>query len=237
MCCRFGGTVLHFAAGMARSIATTKVIINHLTTNVDAVDRKYQTALHLARGITDVVRGIISRSEARLCKPNGFTPSQLSSGGHIDVVKEVLRLSTASINLQDDNNQTPLHLAISGGHENVARAFFSHCNPSVDLQDNNKQTALHLCSIQGNAELVKHILEIKTDRDRPTQPQLCLDPRPTKGNTPPFFMEWQTRNQMLFSFSILAHEKDWQVSGKQSFGKYHTIMQIRKNLRTRYLRN
>ncbi|XP_023216710.1 ankyrin repeat domain-containing protein 7-like [Centruroides sculpturatus] len=84
--------------------------------------------------------------------------------GDEDKVKK--HLKRCDINLQDDDNRTPVHLAAARGHKNVLMTLLEN-NAKVNIQDSQGRTPLMKIVECGHIDLVVMLLEYGVDINIP----------------------------------------------------------------------
>ncbi|KAL0311839.1 UNVERIFIED_CONTAM: hypothetical protein Sradi_5583200 [Sesamum radiatum] len=83
--------------------------------------------------------------------------------GHIDFVKEIIRIKPQLASELNSIRSSPLHLASAKGHIDIVRALLS-VDPRMCLtQDKNGLTPLHLAASKGRLEVMKILLQAKPD--------------------------------------------------------------------------
>lgn len=83
--------------------------------------------------------------------------------GHIDFVKEIIRIKPQLVDELNSQQSTPLHLASAKGHVEVVRALLSVDGRACLARDRNALTPLHLAAAKGRVEVVKVLLEAQPD--------------------------------------------------------------------------
>ncbi|MFV0948936.1 ankyrin repeat domain-containing protein [Wolbachia endosymbiont of Nasonia giraulti] len=94
-----------------------------------------------------------------------------------NVVKALLAAQGIDVNLQNQSQETPLHLAIKEGNEKIVEALLNK-GADVNLRDKSESTPLHLAIKKGNENIVKALLavdRINVDlQDKSESTPLCL---------------------------------------------------------------
>ncbi|KAL0394205.1 UNVERIFIED_CONTAM: hypothetical protein Slati_4386700 [Sesamum latifolium] len=81
--------------------------------------------------------------------------------GHIDFVKEIVRIKPQLTSDLNSLRSSPLHLASANGHVHVVRLLLS-VDPRMCLaRDKNGMTPLHLSAVKGRLEVMKILLQAK----------------------------------------------------------------------------
>lgn len=71
----------------------------------------------------------------------------LTSKGHYQVVQRLINSGKVELDIRDDNNWTPLHLAARKGHHKVVEILVNSVD--VDAREENGYTALHMAATNG----------------------------------------------------------------------------------------
>ena len=78
--------------------------------------------------------------------------------GHLNVAKYLFGEQECSIECQDKNGNTPLHVACREGHVDIVRYFVGKHRCSTQCQNKNGNTPLHLASCKGHIGIVKYLV-------------------------------------------------------------------------------
>jgi ankyrin repeat protein len=123
---------------------------------VDAQDEDNISPLHLAsyHGRVEIVRALLDGSATTSLKGNqGWTPLHVvAEGGDYNsrddndaIVAQLLLERGADVNVPDDDNQTPLHLACYFGRVKVVQVLIN-AGANVDMKNDQGQSPLHVVS-------------------------------------------------------------------------------------------
>lgn len=93
--------------------------------------------------------------------PNDYCASQFGRtalwlacfNGHLDVVRTLVEIGHADVNLTDDRYWTPLRAAISEGHIVVVQYLIEQANAGVD-----ESRDLLVATRRGTAEMIEYLL-------------------------------------------------------------------------------
>ncbi|KAH6804717.1 hypothetical protein C2S51_032964 [Perilla frutescens var. frutescens] len=88
--------------------------------------------------------------------------------GHVDFVKEIIRIKPQLVNELNLQQSSPLHLASAKGHVHVVRALLSVNEGACLARDRNTLTPLHLAASKGRIEAMKLLLQAQPDAARLT---------------------------------------------------------------------
>ncbi|KAH6761358.1 hypothetical protein C2S51_018307, partial [Perilla frutescens var. frutescens] len=72
--------------------------------------------------------------------------------GHVDFVKEIIKIKSQLVVELDSLKSSPLHLASAKGHVDVVRALLSADQRTCLVRDRNELTPLHLAASKGRVE-------------------------------------------------------------------------------------
>jgi serine/threonine-protein phosphatase 6 regulatory ankyrin repeat subunit B len=81
-----------------------------------------------------------------------------SSGGHLKVVRELLKHHKIDVNAKDDDGDTALIAASENCHWEVVGTLLMHHELDVNARNDNGNTALLVASDQGHVEVVRKLL-------------------------------------------------------------------------------
>ena len=146
-----GRTLLHSAC-IGGNVSLVQTLILKYNVVVNARDEQNDTPLHLA-GEAKLVLMLINEFQ---CDPNvrGYLGRTLlhsaCSGGNVSLVKTLIVEHKADINAQDDQNHTPLQVAVLYGKQDVALALIDQFVTGTSL--------LHTACSVGNEGIVQDLL-------------------------------------------------------------------------------
>lgn len=139
------------------------ILLNTNAANVNAVDKRHQTALYYAckEEAVECVEMLLEHSaDPSIANAAGVTPLILSGiNGNMDVANLLLpRLLGPQLDAQDKRGQTALYHACEGNHTELAICLLkSGADPII--VSNHLITPLMLASSRGNDEIVEEILK------------------------------------------------------------------------------
>ena len=178
-------TALHMAC-KNRYKDIVEYMLTHTKCNPNVQHIYGNTPLHIASrdGYEECVKLIIETStvsvDPNLTNINNQTALHLAcESGHRIIAEYLLTRATCNSNIQDDNGNTPLHIASRKGFLECVK-LINATGPgafSVDpnLTNINNQTALHLASENGHRNIVEYLL---------TQAKCNANIQDDNGNTP-----------------------------------------------------
>ena len=74
------------------------------------------------------------------------------------VVKELLQINGIDVDIQGDDDYTPLHLAVETKNVTCVRQLLE-CNAKIDMLDTDEDTPLHVACNAGNFEIAKLLVK------------------------------------------------------------------------------
>ncbi|KAJ6674141.1 ANKYRIN REPEAT FAMILY PROTEIN [Salix viminalis] len=129
---------------------------------VYTVNQASESALVVAckRGRLDVVDYLLNFPGLLMLEIDGLTTSLhvAASGGHTDIVKEILKARLDFAWKKDLQGCTPLHLCCKKGHLEVTRELLRFEAELSSLEDNDGRTPLHWAAIKGRVNVIDEIL-------------------------------------------------------------------------------
>jgi ankyrin repeat protein len=148
-----GQTPLHESCAQGK-VDCVKLLLDHQA-DVNATDMNDQTPLHVAsaRGNANTVQG----SSEELPKLEPHTEICVSESGNADVVQLLLQRQ-AIVNIADQMQRTPLHIACTKSNVDIVRILLEH-KADVNVTDKIHQTPLHVACSQGVADFVELLLQ------------------------------------------------------------------------------
>ncbi|MDH4270644.1 MAG: ankyrin repeat domain-containing protein, partial [Candidatus Aminicenantes bacterium] len=78
--------------------------------------------------------------------------------GDLEKVKTLLQRHAEWLNSPDQNQKTPLHLALESGHADIVKYLLEQ-GAGINLKDKDKATPLHNAATLGNLEIVDLLLK------------------------------------------------------------------------------
>lgn len=189
------------------------------TVNVDAIDEKERTALHLAAGLnrSNFVEFLISKSAKIDAKDSdGWTALHwaVNTDGDAQSVVRLLIPKGAQVNDKDTKGRTPLHWVVNPGspttyslswyRRNVAQYLIEN-GADINMKDKKGRTALHLAAMSGHLDLVA-LLIAKGAKVNITD---------AFGGTPLYFAAQQGH----LGTAKLLIEKGAQINVKNAYGR------------------
>ncbi|XP_046550763.1 ankyrin-1-like [Haliotis rubra] len=155
-----GKSVLHLAS-LGGHLDMVKYILSQNFVDIKGKEIYGRTPLMSAAigGHLDVFRVLMSEgSNASLVDGSGNNILHLASlNGHLDMVKYILSQNIVDINVRGIYEWTPLMSAATGGHLDVFRFLMSE-GSNASLVDGSGNNILHLASLNGQLDMVKHIV-------------------------------------------------------------------------------
>ncbi|KAK1265057.1 hypothetical protein QJS04_geneDACA015644 [Acorus gramineus] len=92
------------------------------------------------------------------------TPLHVSAMvGHVDFVRELLRLKPSLARARDRHGFGPLHLASAAGHAHVVTELLAVDGGSCDLKDRYGRTAVHWAAIKGRVRVLDTLMSVRPD--------------------------------------------------------------------------
>ncbi|KAF7836479.1 ankyrin repeat-containing protein [Senna tora] len=87
------------------------------------------------------------------------TVLHLASGyGHIEMVREILRLCPKLVDAQNKNHETPIHESCHNGNVKVLMLLLAAANPKADAETAD-QSFLHVAASRGHTDVVRELLK------------------------------------------------------------------------------
>lgn len=130
--------------------------------DINETDEYGNTALHIAviKNIPKMVQLLIKKgAKVDIFNKKKHTPIHLAvMESSKQCVKELLE---SSINIKDDDGDTPLALAIIKGDTHIIDLLLNHQNIDLSKTNNNGFSAFHMAALRDDPETVKKILQLK----------------------------------------------------------------------------
>ena len=101
------------------------------------------------------------RARTQIVFPSTFgcsrPPLVVSRDSQVDGINELVFVTGASVQAQDDKKLTPLHMAALKGHVKAIEALLK-AGASVEAEDDSKDTPLHGAAFEGHVEAIKALV-------------------------------------------------------------------------------
>ncbi|XP_037791685.1 inversin-like isoform X5 [Penaeus monodon] len=161
-----GVTPLHHAAHHNNSKCLHALLKYAAPGTLDTVDHKKRTPLHWAAayGSEENVRLLIKHGANNLMPDQeGKTPLHWAAISKAEsataCVRTLIGAAPSSVNWQDYDGITALHLAVAEARKDIVDVILSVPKCNVDLTDNHFRTALHWACNRGLTAIVSRLLE------------------------------------------------------------------------------
>lgn len=158
----------------------TKLLLRH-GADVDAANKKGETALHLAvyRRDDDSAEILLDcEAEVNAQNEDGETPLHLAAYRGYETLVQLfldkradanmcaeLGVSELQIDMKNGKDHTPLQVAISGRHFVVLKKLAVVGKANIDAQNEKGETALHVATWNNDGELVQVLLDSRASID------------------------------------------------------------------------
>lgn len=130
---------------------------------------------------------------------DGFSPMHLASAnGHLEIVRELLKVDRRLCRLEGREKKNPLHYAATRGKVDVVSEMLLACPECVEDMTVQKETALHLAVKNSQHEAVKVLLTWVREMKR----EDILNLKDEQGNTILHLATWKKQRQASTSLSL-----------------------------------
>ena len=130
---------------------------------------------------------------------DGFSPMHLASAnGHLEIVRELLKVDRRLCRLEGREKKNPLHYAATKGKVDVVSEMLLACPECVEDMTVQKETALHLAVKNSQHEAVKVLLTWVREMKR----EDILNLKDEQGNTIRHLATWKKQRQASTSLSL-----------------------------------
>jgi ankyrin repeat protein len=179
----FGRAALHYAA-RDRQADIVKLLLETGKADVNISEKSCYTPIFYAVRAPDynIVKMLLDTGAVDTNPPNAAPDTLLHSASGVespDLVRLlILETGKASVNVQDRNGDTPLHLAAQGKYPDspeAVRLLLATGQADVNIQNNLGQTPLHCAAKLGDGDVVELLLE---------RPDVGLNIPDSEGQTP-----------------------------------------------------
>ncbi|XP_021279683.1 ankyrin repeat-containing protein BDA1-like [Herrania umbratica] len=113
-------------------------------------------------GQTEITKEIVGRKPgfARELNENGFGPMHIASAkGHVEIIRELMRVGYDICLLKGKDGKVPLHCAVLKGRVDVVKELVGACPESVKEPTAFGETALHLAVKSNQIEAARVLIE------------------------------------------------------------------------------
>ncbi|KAM6582016.1 hypothetical protein CsatB_009018 [Cannabis sativa] len=125
---------------------------------------------------------------------DGFSPIHIASAnGHLEIVRELLRVDQGLCRIEGRNKWTPLHFAASRGWPNLVKEMLLVCPQSLQDVTVHKETSLHLAIKNSQFEAVDVMLAWIREKKRDD----VLNMRDQFGNSVLHLATWRKHHQVV----------------------------------------
>ncbi|KAF9612770.1 hypothetical protein IFM89_003780 [Coptis chinensis] len=154
-------TPLHDACRRGH-VEIVKLLVDADSWALSKLNSENESVLFVAceAGKFDVVKQLLDYTWLLTLEEDGLTTSLhvASSGGHLDIAKDLLEVRPDFAQRRDGHGCSPLHLACSKGHLDITRELLK-LDPDLSAsQDNEGRTPLHWAAIKGKVNILDEIL-------------------------------------------------------------------------------
>ena len=159
-----GNTALHHACE-AGHMATVKVL-QVLGVNLDALNSDGDAALHVAafNGRSEVLK-LLAKYGCNIAYRSGYkkrVPLHYAcDGGHVELVKDLVRKFKCDVGVQDENGLTPLHVAVVAGKTEVVRELVETFRSSLVTVDSYGCTPLRYACWGNNLDMIRILCSLE----------------------------------------------------------------------------
>ena len=151
-----------------------------------------------------------------------------SANGHLEIVRELLKVDRRLCQLEGKEKKNPLHYAATKGKVDVVSEMLLACPECVEDMTVQKETALHLAVKNSQHEAVKVLLTWVREMKR----EDILNLKDEQGNTILHLATWKKQRQANTSLSLsffccsFQKTKLWNCTFMDSFVLVLAVLQI-----------
>ena len=133
----------------------------NIPTISEGIDRRTMLNLVSQQGYIELVNNLLMqyRINPLPVDSNGNSPLHHAAwGDRKDIVQLLITKHNCSVNVKNNNNQTPLHLVCSAGHISIVRELVEQ-KAELYIQDNDNNMPLHIAARYGHETIVQCLID------------------------------------------------------------------------------
>lgn len=159
-----GRSALHYCVS-----ATSVKLMLDKGANLNLADKKGMTAMHYAAesGATQALHELLISNEAGADVKDHTLSTPLhyaASRGSFEATNCLLALG-ATVDEQDQEGNTPLHLAVRNGRDDIAKLLVKYKNSVMFVKNHQGQVPCHIAILQGNSTAITLLAATAAERD------------------------------------------------------------------------
>lgn len=95
-----------------------------------------------------------------ISKKTKYSPLTMAcKNNHIDVIKELLKISNIDVNIKDRNRKIPIIIASENGNIDIVKELLKNPNIDINITNHNGWTALIMASSGGYTDIVSELMK------------------------------------------------------------------------------
>lgn len=177
-----GNTALHVAVSQ-QDKELVMLLLKHPTINPNVFDTNGDTPLNIAINKSYLEMADLlakhPKADLNLSRNPNDRPILQCVRKAPTLVPVLVKSGFVNVNVQDDQNKTPLHYAVEAKDKALVSELVKGGHAFVDVMDSEGMTPLHLAAALGKKEIVEILLEADDNTGR-----VGLDMRNKEGKTP-----------------------------------------------------
>ena len=180
-----GNTTLHIAAQNDDTVQIQQLLTKCPDLNLEVANLDGKTALHEAaqHGQLKAIKLLLDAGcRVDSLKRSDWSPLMLAtSKDNLDVIRYLIEVGNANINLRNKDGWTPFHIAARKGNAAITSYFMSKFGSDIaHTESKTKRTPLHTAALHGHIDIIKLIVS-KDNNDNASVLVNCKD---SCGTTP-----------------------------------------------------